>query len=159
MKVYLGLGTNLGNKEQNLRMAVEKIEERIGKLVSLSAFYATDPWGFLSEHSFLNAAVCIDTDLMPLEVLRMTQEIECELGRMKKSVNGIYGDRLIDIDLLLYDGIILNEDELVLPHPLMTKRRFVMEPLTEIAPNLIHPVLHRTMKELFNSSFLSSAVQ
>ena len=153
MKVYLGLGTNLGNKEQNLRMSVQKIEERIGNVVSLSAFYATAPWGFSSENSFLNAAVCVETTLLPLQVLEETQRIERELGRTEKSVNGLYADRLIDIDLLLYDDRVMDAEGLILPHPLMTERRFVMEPLSEIAPDVVHPVLHKTMKELFTSSF------
>ena len=151
--VYLGLGTNLGDKEQNLRMSIKKIEERIGNVVSLSAFYATAPWGFSSENSFLNAAVCVETTLLPLQVLEETQRIERELGRTEKSVNGLYADRLIDIDLLLYDDRVMDAECLILPHPLMTERRFVMEPLSEIAPDVVHPVLHKTMKELFISSF------
>ncbi len=151
--VYLGLGTNLGDKEQNLRMSVKKIEERIGNVVSLSAFYATAPWGFSSENSFLNAAVCVETTFLPLQVLEETQRIERELGRTEKSVNGLYADRLIDIDLLLYDDRVMDAEGLILPHPLMTERRFVMEPLSEIAPDVVHPVLHKTMKELFISSF------
>ena len=107
-KVYLGLGTNLGDKEQNLRDAVQKIEEQVGEVVSLSAFYVTAPWGFASENSFLNAAACVETELSPLEVLQETQMIERELGRTKKSVNGIYSDRLIDIDLLLYEDLVLS---------------------------------------------------
>ena len=106
--VYVGLGTNLGDKEQNLRNAVQKIEEQIGKVVSLSAFYVTAPWGFTSENSFLNAAACVETELSPLDVLQKTQTIERELGRMKKSINGAYSDRLIDIDLLLYDDLVLS---------------------------------------------------
>ena len=151
--VYLGLGTNLGDKEQNLRMSVKKIEARIGIVVSLSAFYATAPWGFFSENSFLNAAVCVETTLLPLQVLEETQRIERELGRTEKSVNGLYADRLIDIDLLLYDDRVMDAERLILPHPLMTERRFVIEPLSEIAPDVVHPVLHKTMKELFTSSF------
>ena len=151
--VYLGLGTNLGDKEQNLRMSIKKIEERIGNVVSLSAFYATAPWGFSSENSFLNAAVCVETTLLPLQVLEETQRIERELGRTEKSVNGLYADRLIDIDLLLYDDRVMDAEGLILPHPLMTERRFVMEPLSEIAPDVVHPVLHKTTKELFISSF------
>lgn len=148
-EVYVGLGTNLGDKEQNLRDAVQKIEEQIGKVVSLSAFYVTAPWGFASENSFLNAAACVDTDLSPLEVLRETQLIERELGRTKKSVDGVYSDRLIDIDLLLYGDKILQDERLSLPHPLMAERKFVLEPLAEIAPDVVHPVLHKTIRELF----------
>lgn len=152
-KVYIGLGTNLGDKEQNLRSAVQKIEEQIGKVVSLSAFYMTAPWGFSSENSFLNAAACVETVLSPLDVLQETQKIERELGRTKKSVGGVYSDRLIDIDLLLYEDLILtlvapSGAELNLPHPLMAERDFVMLPLAEIAPELRHPVLGKTMREI-----------
>ena len=155
-KVYVGLGTNLGDKEQNLKVAVQKIEEQIGKVVSLSAFYITAPWGFTSENSFLNAAACVETKLSPLEVLQETQMIEKELGRTQKSVNRLYSDRLIDIDLLLYEDLVLSVIsasgvELTLPHPLMTERDFVMKPLAEIAPGLVHPVLGKTMKELTSS--------
>lgn len=155
-KVYLGLGTNLGDKEQNLRDAVQRIEEQVGKIVSLSAFYVTAPWGFSSDNSFLNAAVCVETKLSPLEVLQETQMIEKELGRTQKSVNRMYSDRLIDIDLLLYEDLVLSVIsasgvELTLPHPLMTERDFVMKPLAEIAPGLVHPVLGKTMKELTSS--------
>lgn len=153
--VYIGLGTNLGDKEQNLRDAVHRIEEQIGKVLSLSAFYVTAPWGFASENSFLNAAACVETQLSPLEVLQETQTIERELGRTKKSVNGAYSDRLIDIDLLLYDDLVFSVTsadgaELNLPHPLMAQRDFVMRPLAEIAPALQHPVLKQTMKEIFD---------
>lgn len=155
--VYVGLGTNLGDKEQNLRDAVQKIEEQIGKVVSLSAFYVTAPWGFTSENSFLNAAACVETKLPPLDVLQKAQAIERELGRMKKSINGTYSDRLIDIDLLMYEDLVLSVTsptgaELSLPHPLMTERDFVMKPLAEIAPELVHPVLGKTMRELISSS-------
>lgn len=148
MKVYLGLGTNLGDKELNLHVAVEKINERIGKVTSLSAFYVTAPWGFSSENSFLNAACCVESGLSPFDILKETQAIERELGRMKKSVGGNYSDRLIDIDLLLYGDLILHTPELELPHPLMTERRFVMEPLVEIAPEVVHPVLGKRLGEL-----------
>ena len=147
-KVYVGLGTNLGDKEQNLKVAVQKIEEQIGKVVSLSAFYATAPWGFSSEHTFLNAAACVETLLPPLSVLHLTQEIEREIGRTHKSVGGVYSDRVIDIDLLLYGDQVLDTPELKLPHPLMHERRFVMEPLAEIAPDLVHPILKKKMREL-----------
>lgn len=147
--VYLGLGTNLGDKEANLRTAIYKLQERIGKQVSLSSFYETAPWGFESDHSFLNAAIGLETSLSPIEVLHLTQEIEKELGRKKKSVNGSYSDRLIDIDILLYDSLVLHTPELTIPHPLMTERDFVMKPLIEIAGNVIHPIRQKTLSELY----------
>ena len=148
MIVYFSLGTNLGDKEQNLRMAVQHIEERIGKVISLSAFYVTAPWGFDSDNSFLNAAVAVDTTLSPLDILDITQDIERHLGRLIKSSNRVYSDRIIDIDLLLIDNLTIDTERLTLPHPLMTERRFVMEPLAEIAPHLVHPLLGKTMLEL-----------
>lgn len=147
--VYLGLGTNLGDKEANLRTAIYKLQERIGKQVSLSSFYETAPWGFESDHSFLNAAIGLETSLPPIEILHITQEIEKELGRTKKSVNGSYSDRLIDIDILLYDNLVLQTPELTIPHPLMTERDFVMKPLIEIAGNVIHPTRQKTLSELY----------
>lgn len=147
--VYLGLGTNLGNKEANLRTAIYKLQERIGKQVSLSSFYETAPWGFESDHSFLNAAIGLETNLSPIEILHITQDIEKELGRTKKSVNGSYSDRLIDIDILLYDTLVLQTPELTIPHPLMTERDFVMKPLIEIAGNVIHPTRQKTLSELY----------
>lgn len=147
--VYLGLGTNLGNKEANLRTAIYKLQERIGKQVSLSSFYETAPWGFESDHSFLNAAIGLETSLSPIEILHITQDIEKELGRTKKSVNGSYSDRLIDIDILLYDTLVLQTPELTIPHPLMTERDFVMKPLIEIAGNVIHPTRQKTLSELY----------
>lgn len=149
MHVYFGLGTNLGDKEQNLRLAVQHMEERIGKVVSLSAFYATAPWGFASDNAFLNAVVCLETSLPPLEILSVTQSIEKEMGRSHKSVNGVYSDRVIDIDLLLYDDFVLDTPALRLPHPLMQERRFVMEPLAEIAPDVMHPVLGKTLGNIY----------
>ncbi len=147
-EVYVSLGTNLGDKDNNLRTAVRLMQERIGKVISLSSFYETAPWGFQSEHSFLNAAACIETRLSPEQLLLVTQQIERELGRTQKSSGNVYKDRLIDIDLLMYDNLQIHADQLVLPHPLMTERRFVLEPLAEIAPETIHPVTGKTIREL-----------
>ena len=135
-QVYLGLGTNLGDKEANLKAAVEEIGKRVGEVTSLSAFHVSEPWGFTSEHTFLNAVCCVLTDFSPMEVLRLTQDIERSLGRLKKSVDGHYSDRLIDIDILLYDDLHLSSPELTIPHPLMWQRDFVMIPLREIAPDI-----------------------
>ena len=135
-QVYLGLGTNLGDKEANLKAAVEEIGKRVGEVTSLSAFHVSEPWGFTSEHTFLNAVCCVLTDFRPMEVLRLTQDIERSLGRLKKSVDGHYSDRLIDIDILLYDDLHIATPELTIPHPLMWKRDFVKIPLREIAPDI-----------------------
>ena len=154
--LYLGLGSNLGDRERLLHRAVEILVERIGGLKSLSAFYETEPWGFCSDHPFLNAVAVLCTEKTPEEILRITQAAERELGRRSKSVGGTYADRPIDIDLLLYDDLILSTTspsgaKLILPHPLMAERDFVMKPLAEIAPGLVHPVLGKTIKELTSS--------
>lgn len=146
--VYLGLGSNLGDKKRHLNDAVAKIEERIGRVISLSAFYATAPWGFSSANRFLNAALCVATELPPLAVLEITQQIERELGRTAKSDGGSYADRVIDIDLLLYGEERLTLEALTIPHPLMSERNFVLEPLAEIAPSLMHPQLQQTIGQL-----------
>ena len=146
-QVFLGLGSNLGDKEANLRAAIYEIEKRIGKVISLSAFYTTEPWGFTSENTFVNAVCKVDTSFLPMEVLHITQEIEKDLGRIQKSVHGNYSDRSMDIDILLYDDIILHTDQITIPHPLMCERKFVLEPLVEIAPELIHPITGKTFKE------------
>ncbi|MDR3118077.1 MAG: 2-amino-4-hydroxy-6-hydroxymethyldihydropteridine diphosphokinase [Mediterranea sp.] len=148
-KAYLGLGTNLGDKEKNLRDAVQKIGERIGNVSSLSAFYATIPWGFQSENTFLNAVACVETTLPPHELLAIAQQIERETGRTTKPANHTYADRIIDIDLLMWENLIINTPNLTLPHPLMHKRRFVMEPFAEIAPDVSHPVLGETIYNLY----------
>ncbi len=149
MKVYLGLGSNLGDMTLYLYTAITKIGERIGDVISQSAFYTTAPWGFKSENNFLNAAVCVLTSLSPPDILIGIKRIEVEMGRKDRLADGGYSDRIIDIDLLLYGSLSLQSDTLVIPHPLMTERKFVMEPLAEIAPQEVHPVLCKTMKELF----------
>ena len=144
---YLALGTNIGNKRRNMITAAALLAERVGDVLALSGFYETEPWGFQSENTFLNAALQLDTSLYTLELLKATQEIEIEMGRTQKS-NGAYHDRIIDIDILLYDNLVLQTPELTLPHPLMHERLFVMEPLAEIAPNVIHPVFKKPVISL-----------
>ena len=131
-KLYISLGSNLGNKEEKLRRAIELINERIGSVLCTSSFIETEPWGFQSENTFLNAACLVETNLTPRQCLRETQKIERLLGRTLKSRDGVYHDRPIDLDLLLYDDLQINEDDLILPHPHMKERDFVMIPLREI---------------------------
>ena len=130
--LYLGLGSNLGDKQQNIAMAMEKIEELIGHVECQSALHITEPWGFQSDNMFVNAAVKCVTILSPHEVLEKTKDIERQMGRTTKSVDGTYKDRIIDIDIHLYDDMEINDPDLVIPHPLMHQRDFVMKPLNEI---------------------------
>ena len=143
--VYLSLGTNLGDKEQNLLSAITTIGRRIGPIRAQSAFLATEPWGFESDNTFLNCAVCVETTLSPIALLDETQQIERDMGSTQKSTSQLstvncqlstvtYHDRIIDIDILLYDDLHITTPRLTIPHPLMYKRDFVLIPLREILP-------------------------
>ena len=131
-EVYLGLGTNLGDKVQNLKDAISRISDAVGRILRQSSFIETEPWGFESSNRFLNAVVCCETEKPPREVLLLTQQIERDMGRKQKSVSVGYVDRPIDIDILLYDDLTVDEPDLKIPHPLMHQRDFVMIPLEEI---------------------------
>lgn len=130
--VYLALGTNLGNRRAIMREAIDQIGKKIGTVLRQSSFYETEPWGFESPNRFLNACVCVSTPLAPRQLLETSQEIEREMGRTKKTVNAQYTDRIIDVDILLYDKLSTHEPDLIIPHPLMLEREFVMTPLKEI---------------------------
>jgi 2-amino-4-hydroxy-6-hydroxymethyldihydropteridine diphosphokinase len=130
-QVYLGLGSNLGDREENIRKAISLIDERVGKVLRQSSLIETEPWGFESSNRFLNAVILCETTLTPRQVLKATQKIERELGRKKKTTLN-YSDRPIDIDILLYDDLTVDEPDLKIPHPLMHERDFVMIPLNEI---------------------------
>lgn len=145
---YLGIGTNLGDKEENLRMALQHIGEQAGKILSCSAPYVSASWGFQSENTFLNIAVSIETALPPLKLLDITQQIEKEMGRTRKSVNGIYADRIIDIDILFYNDEIIDTERLTVPHPGIASREFFRIPLKEIYPGFeTHPAYRRRCKK------------
>ncbi len=131
-KVYFSLGSNLGDKAGNIREAINRIGELIGEVDRQSTLLITEPWGFESDNSFVNAAVRCITTLSPFEILHLTQDIERAMGRTVKSSDGQYHDRIIDIDILMYDDIHITTPELTLPHPLMKERDFVMIPLSEI---------------------------
>ena len=164
-EVYLGLGSNLGDREQQLRQAVRLVDERVGRVVRQSSFIQTKPWGFQSEHLFLNAAICCLTDKTPREVLQLTQQIERDLGKNEAHATRrapqssalspqpsalspqpsslipqpSYFNRPIDIDILLYDDWKVDEPDLKIPHPLMHQRDFVMIPLKEILTEQTNP--------------------
>lgn len=130
--VYLGLGTNLGDKQKNLNDAIRMLGNQVGEVEKVSSVIETEPEGFKSDNMFLNAVVKVRTALSPFELLDITQDMEKSLGRKEKSSNGIYHDRVIDIDILLYDDINISTPRLVIPHPRMAQREFVMTPLAEI---------------------------
>ena len=142
-QVYLGLGSNLGDKEENLRKAITLINEQIGTVVRQSAFFYSEPWGFESENQFVNAAILVETTLTPHQLLKATQRIERQLGKttahaterpsdINHQPSALYHDRPIDIDILIFDDLHIDEPQLKIPHPLMQMRDFVLIPLREI---------------------------
>ena len=131
-RVFLGIGSNLGDKEENIREAVRRINLSVGQVERLSALFYSKPWGFKSENNFVNAVVRCRSNLSPRRLLKATQKIEKDMGRTHKSENGCYHDRIIDIDILLYDDLHIDYPDLKIPHPLMGQRDFVMVPLQEV---------------------------
>ena len=144
--IYLGIGTNLGNREENIIEAVDLIEKYIGSVIQSSSIYETEPWGFKSEYLFLNMVVRVETRLSPEILLRKILMIEELMGRVRDG--GGYKSRVIDIDILLYDTLVIDNKILQIPHHRMTERRFVLVPLCEIADDLIHPVMGKSIREL-----------
>ena len=142
MVIYLGIGTNLGNREANLQTALQLLDERVGEQLACSSVYRSAPQGFVSDNEFANIVAVYETEYSPEEVLLLTQQMEREMGRTEKSVNGVYHDRVIDIDLLLVhvgnresgvgNRIEYTSETLTLPHPRMQEREFVMIPLREV---------------------------
>lgn len=145
--VYLSLGSNVGDREGNLRAAIEKLGE-LGKVTAVSSFYETEPVEFTAQPWFLNCAVAVRTELMPKLLLAKTQAIEQKMGRRRVQPKG---PRTLDIDILLFGSSIIDTPQLIVPHPAMHQRRFVLEPLAEIAPDVRHPVFKRSMRELLQA--------
>ena len=152
--IILSIGTNIGDREQNIKNAIVALGE-IGKVTAISPIYTSEPWGFESENGFYNIALILESELLPLDLLRETQRIEKELGRTAKTTTE-YADRVIDIDIIDYDNQIIDyrvqsadySSLLTLPHPLMHLRNFVLYPLADIAPEWVHPILKLTTLEL-----------
>jgi len=142
---YIGIGSNLGNRQENCLHAIELLQEKGVIVTKRSSLYETEPWGMKDQPPFLNMVIEIETELDPKVLLRVLKDVEKELGR-KESLK--WGPRVIDLDILLVDNLILNQDGLIIPHPLMHKRDFVLRPLAEIAPDIKHPLLKLSIDEL-----------
>lgn len=143
---YIGIGTNMGDRQRNLDRAVDLLSSDRVVVKSLSGVYETDPWGFDSENRFLNMAACLETDISPEELLQYILSIENLMGRIRKGKE--YTSRIIDLDLLFYDNLVVESPLLTLPHPLLHKRDFVLKPLSDIAPTLKHPLFGLTVFEM-----------
>ena len=146
-KVYLSIGSNKGNRSLLINKAIDEIEKKVGIIISRSSIYQSKSWGFDS-NDFYNLCLLIDTDIMPKSLLINLKKIEKSMGR--EDVDGSYSDRLIDIDILFYDNITTDSEDLKIPHPKIEIRKFVLVPMLEIADDYVHPILNKTIKELHN---------
>jgi 2-amino-4-hydroxy-6-hydroxymethyldihydropteridine diphosphokinase len=144
---YLSLGSNVGDRAAQLRAAVERLRN-LGDVLRLSSFYETEPVEFTEQPWFLNCVIELETERAPQELMKSILEIEKAMGRERVQKKG---PRTIDVDILLYGEVVLNSEEVVIPHPAMQERRFVLEPLVEIAPEVLHPVLKKTSAELLEA--------
>lgn len=145
--VYLGLGSNRGNRQNNLKNTIKLLEEKAGRLLDTSSIYETQPWQMDDATSFLNQVILMETYLHPPAIMKLILQIEESMGRMRTK-NAGYEPRTIDIDILFFNNDIIHSDFLIIPHPQIQKRRFVLEPLAEIASGYIHPELKKSIKQL-----------
>lgn len=145
---YIGLGSNVGGRERNCEKAVSILKERGVSILKMSSLYETSPWGVEDQPDFINMVVEAEAELRPLELLNLLKEIESDMGRVKTYR---WGPRLIDLDILFYDTLVVDTPELKIPHPYIEKREFVLRPLSEIAPDLRHPVTGKTVREMLES--------
>jgi len=146
-KVYLSIGSNKGNRSVLINKAIDEIEKKVGIIISRSSIYQSKSWGFDS-NDFYNLCLLIDTDIMPKSLLINLKKIEKSMGR--EDIDGSYSDRFIDIDILFYDNITTDSEDLKIPHPKIEIRKFVLVPMLEIADDYVHPILNKTIKELNN---------
>ena len=147
--VYLSLGSNIGDREANLRAAIERLPAAGVNVLRVSPIYETEPVDYTAQAWFLNLVLEGDTELFPMQLLSRTSRIERELGRMRGVPKG---PRTIDIDILLYGRRVVRSGSLEIPHPRMSERRFVLAPLADLAPDLVHPVTHRTVREMLDAA-------
>jgi 2-amino-4-hydroxy-6-hydroxymethyldihydropteridine diphosphokinase len=146
--IFLLLGSNVGNSYDNLRIAMQHIQTDAGAIIKQSSIYRTKPWGKIDQPDFLNQVTEIETNLSPEELLVSVLEIENKMGRVR---NEKWGPRIIDIDILFYNQVIINLPQLIIPHPEIAVRRFALSPLAELSPDFLHPLLNKTIDELLKA--------
>jgi len=147
-EVYLLLGSNMGDRQRFLNEAARLLQERAGTILKRSSIYETEPWGHTNKNNFLNQVLLVESLLNPYELLKVIKAIETKLGRIRKTQR--YSPRCIDIDILFYNDEVYFSDDLVIPHPRLHNRMFTLVPLNEIAPDYLHPILKKTIRELVN---------
>jgi 2-amino-4-hydroxy-6-hydroxymethyldihydropteridine diphosphokinase len=148
--VYLGLGSNIGDKRNYLLSAISLIKKLVGSVLKESAIYESEPWGFEHDSSFYNMVICVESNFEATQILKIIQNIEKDLGRIRNFEQ--YSARTLDIDILFFNHTIINSEELKIPHPLIPQRNFVLKPMVEIAPDFLHPILKKTIVDLLNES-------
>ncbi len=149
--VYIGIGSNLGSREHNCKTAIRHLIDNGIKVLKLSSMIETEPWGVKDQPKFINMAIQMETDLKPGELLLLLKKIERDIGR---TPGKHWGPRVIDLDILLYDDLVIKTPDLEIPHPGIADRYFALKPLAEIAPELIHPVIKKSIKELLSENQL-----
>ncbi len=148
-RVFISVGSNLGDSLDNCRKGIERLclDDKV-KLITRSGFYKTEPVDFTDQNWFVNAALLVETTLSPLALLDRTQAVQKQLGRKGTAVR--FGPRVLDLDIIFYDDLVMDSERLTIPHPRMHKRRFVLQPICDIDPDVIHPVLERNVQDLLN---------
>ena len=147
--IYLGLGSNLGNLIENIENAYQLIEEKIGIIGIKSTYYYSEPHGFVSENNFINSVICVESNLSPFQLLSQIEGIEKKMGRESKSKNKNHSDRIMDIDILFFNDLVINSEKLIIPHPELAKREFVLKPLNDIASDFIEPISKKSISTLY----------
>ncbi|MDR1554097.1 MAG: 2-amino-4-hydroxy-6-hydroxymethyldihydropteridine diphosphokinase [Prevotellaceae bacterium] len=147
--IYFLFGSDIGDRKKHIDDACHLVENEIGKILVESSFYVSEAWGFVSDSMFFNRVIAVETDLDVFAILDITQKIELMLGRSNKTADK-YQSRIIDIDILFYDDKIIETQRLTIPHPQIQNRRFALQPLAEIAPDFVHPSLHKSIAQLLD---------
>jgi len=156
-KVFIGIGSNIGDRTLNIEMALAKINDSVGQILAQSSIYETESWGFKSDNPFLNLVVLIDTALNPIDLLDALKRIEKLLGRQRRSI--VYQNRPIDLDILFFNESVVNNPNLTIPHPYIQERMFVLKPLADIAPDLVHPVLKKSIRIMAENCMDKSSIK